>query len=299
MRSEELGVKNLNIDNLFCAPVYFFETVGSTMDVSKQLASEGAAQNAAKLPAQSAAELPVHGTVIVADFQEAGRGRGQKRTWEMEKGLNLSFTILLRFPSVEDIPPAFTLRTGLSVSLAIEDAVPSLKNKVKVKWPNDILIGDKKVCGILCEADGGSVHAGIGVNVLQKEFPSHLRDKATSIFLEAESGELGVRSEELGVRSEECGVWSVELGVRGFLLERILSRLYDELENENNDWKERLEKRLYKMGEQVTFMEGKVDSKNIINGLLIGISKDGELLITPEGETAPKTFITGELKIDN
>lgn len=274
MRSEELEVKELNVGNSFCAPVYFAETVTSTMDVSKRLAAEGAA----------------HGTVVVADYQEAGRGRGLERTWEMESGLNLSFTLLLRYPRIEEIVPALTLRTGLSVSLAIEEEFPLLEKKVKVKWPNDIMIGSKKVCGILCEADGGNVHVGIGINVLQREFPSHLCDKATSIALEAESVGCGVRSVELGVRSEE-------LGVRGFLLEKILLRLHCELENKNNDWKTCLEKRLYKKGEYVTFIEGKADSKNIIKGLLTGISKDGELLILPEDKTVSKTLITGELKI--
>ncbi|MCL2758586.1 MAG: biotin--[acetyl-CoA-carboxylase] ligase, partial [Treponema sp.] len=143
----------LKVRNPFNAPVYHMETVTSTMDISRQLAAEGAS----------------HGTVITADFQEAGRGRGcdqgQGRVWEMERGVNLPFTILLQFKHIDDIPPALTLRTGFAISLAIEDFASSLKESVKVKWPNDIMIGNKKAVGILCEADGKNVHIGVGINV--------------------------------------------------------------------------------------------------------------------------------------
>jgi len=251
-------MKTLEVRSPFGTPVYHEETVTSTMDVSRKLACEGAA----------------HGTVIMADFQEAGRGRGLKRTWEMESGVNLPFTVLLCYPCAEKIPQALTLRTGLAVSLAIEETASALKNKVKIKWPNDIIINNKKTCGIICEADGGNVFVGIGINVKQKDFPSHLQSKATSIFLEAGEAEN-----------------------RYYLLEKILERLYDELERANDDWKDRIEQRLYKKGEEVSFIEGGADSKIEIKGRLTGINENGELLITPEGEQEPKKFITGELRI--
>jgi BirA family biotin operon repressor/biotin-[acetyl-CoA-carboxylase] ligase len=251
-------MKTLKVCNPFNAPVYHEETVTSTMDISRKFASEGAA----------------HGSVIIADFQEAGRGRGLERVWEMERGNNLSFTILLRYPRIEDIPLALTLRTGLAVSLAIEEAVPSLKNKVKVKWPNDIIINDKKICGILCEADGGNVHIGIGINIMQKEFPPYIKHKATSIFL------------EVG-----------QAGSKLYLLEKILSHLYNELENASGrDWKLNLEQRLYKKGERIQFKEGAADnSVKTIKGTLSGIGDNGELLIIPDGENKEMLCVTGEL----
>ena len=118
----------LKIDNPFNAPVFHEDTVTSTMAVSRELASDGS----------------VHGTVIMADFQSAGRGRIQNRTWEMESKMSLPFTLLLRFPAIEEIPSALTLRAGLAASLAIEDFAPPLKGSVFVKWPNDIMIGSKK-----------------------------------------------------------------------------------------------------------------------------------------------------------
>ena len=256
----------LKLRNPFNAPVYHEETVSSTMDVSRKLAKDGTP----------------NGTVILADFQESGRGRKQDRKWEMERGENLSFTVLLKFPGIEQIPSALTLRAGLAVCLAIEDFAPCLQGSCLVKWPNDILIkpvnGEsyKKAVGILCEADGGNVHLGIGINTSQKEFPPHLRDKAVSIALAA----------GLDISREE----------RFTLLENILSRLYNELDAENaSNWKPRLEQKLYKKDEQVIFIDGAADSGKEVKGCLTGISESGELLIIPEGETQASSFITGEL----
>jgi BirA family biotin operon repressor/biotin-[acetyl-CoA-carboxylase] ligase len=257
---------NLKIRSPFNAPLYHEETVNSTMDISRKLAYEGAP----------------HGTVITADFQEAGRGRIRDRHWEMDRGMNLPFTILLRYPCLEDIPTALTLRAGLAVSLAIEDfAHEGLQSAVLVKWPNDIMIGAKKAAGILCEADGGNVHLGIGINVMQREFPVHLRDKAISI-----AAAIGNRQLEINKGQEE----------RFYLLEKILVRLYDEFETTLGvNWKSRLEKRLFKKGGQVTFIEGAADSSQKVQGCLAGLGDSGELLILPNGENKVRSFITGEL----
>jgi len=250
----------LEISNPFNAPVYHEETVTSTMDVSRVLSDSG----------------EPHGTVITADFQEAGRGRGQDRSWQMNRLENLPFTIMLRYPAVEKIPQALTLRAGLAISLAVEDFAPSLRGKVKVKWPNDIMIESKKAAGILCEAAGGTVHIGAGINVAQKEFPAHLREKAVSIALAAKR--------------------DIAPGERFLLLEKILARLYDELAlSSDKSWKFRLEERLYKKDEQVIFIEGEAGSGREVRGRLAGIGDGGELLILTEGETQPRSFVTGEL----
>jgi BirA family biotin operon repressor/biotin-[acetyl-CoA-carboxylase] ligase len=268
---------HLKINNPFNAPVYHEETVSSTMDVSRKLAAEDAQ----------------HGTVITSDFQEEGRGRIQGRSWEMERGASLPFTILLRYPRIEDIPAAITLRAGLAVSLAIEDLAPSLGDSVKIKWPNDIMIGSKKVAGILCEVDGGTlncnVHLGIGINVAQKEFPVYLRDKATSIKREIKPSVW--RNEKLEMRNEQK-----QQDVRFVLLEKMLVRLHNELEIPyKSDWKSGLKKRLYKKGEQVVFIDGIAGSGKEVKGCLIGIGDSGELLILPDGAMEVHSFITGEL----
>jgi len=260
----------LDIHNPFNAPVYHEETVDSTMEVSRLLAQEGAP----------------HGTVIAADFQEAGRGRVRGRKWEMEKGGALAFTILLRFTHTagNGIPAALPLRAGLAAALAIEDFAPALSGRALIKWPNDILLpfvnNDNnakmpalKAAGILVEADSDSARIGIGVNISQKRMTVNLREKATSISL----------ASGVDYNAED----------RFILLEKILSRLHDEIESSN--WRERLEARLYKKGEQVCFAKGAADSGRLVTGVLAGIGPEGELLITPNGETGPLAFTAGEI----
>ena len=258
-------MRRLAVHNPFNAPVYQERTVSSTMDVSRILAQGG----------------EPHGTVITADCQSTGRGRVRGRSWDSSKD-GLYFTVLLRYPRIEDIPPALTLRVGAAVARAIEDFSPVLKGKVIIKWPNDILLPPmdkhptphRKVVGILAEADGGNVHIGVGVNVGQRQFPPQLCDKATSIYLAAGKA-----------------------GRRLALLEMILKHLYSEIaEPAISDWKGRIEQRLYKKGEEVSFAEGAADSPVIVTGNLAGIGEGGELLIIPHGETSARSFITGELR---
>jgi BirA family biotin operon repressor/biotin-[acetyl-CoA-carboxylase] ligase len=262
-------VKLLDIHNPFNAPVYHEEIVDSTMEVSLFLVQNNAG----------------HGAVITADFQEKGRGRIPGRHWEMERGSALAFTILLRFPDKYGfaIPKGLTLRVGLAAALAIEDFAPILTGKALIKWPNDILLPSLsnkpsylKAAGILAEADSDSARIGIGVNISQKQMPDFLRGKATSISLA--SGE------------------EYNAGDRYKLLEKILSRLHDEIETTaSGHWRERVEARLYKKGEHICFAKGAADSGELVTGTLVGIGPEGELLIIPPGETEPLAFTAGEI----
>ncbi|MDR1047453.1 MAG: biotin--[acetyl-CoA-carboxylase] ligase [Treponema sp.] len=261
-------MKQLDIKNPFGAPVWHEEKVGSTMDESRRLAGEGAP----------------HGTVISAGFQEAGRGRVRTRSWKGSAGESLAFTILLRFGSIEKIPAAFTLRAALALLFALEDFAPRLKDRVLVKWPNDIMIslpsGLRKAAGILSESDGKTVYTGIGVNVAQPAFPPELRNKAVSI---------GSALKEYRV---EAGALNPFL-----LLEKILRRLHSELEDGSSTWKDRLEARLCRRGEEVCFLPGAAETTEELTGILQGISPEGAVLILPKGKTKPESFITGELKL--
>ena len=188
------------------------------------------------------------------------------------------FTILLRYGDLASIPKALTLKTGLAVSLAIEDSFPSLEGAVQIKWPNDVMIDSRKIAGILTEADGKNVFIGVGVNVAQKEFPDEFRSKAGSIihYLSGLSG-----------------------NTRFILLEKILSRLHEEIQNpqQTDAWLERLTRRLYKKGETVVFAEGAAASERLVEGTLSGIGSGGELLIIPKGETKECAFVCGELRV--
>jgi len=253
-------MQTLSLTHPLAAPIYYRETVSSTMDESRRLAAQGSA----------------HGTVIVADFQSAGRGR-MGRPWQADRGENLFFTILLRYGAYESIPEALTLKTGLAIARAIEDFAPSLTGEVRVKWPNDIMLGMKKAVGILTEADGQTVYIGIGVNVGQNSFPPAIQAKATSIALAINT--------------------SLPNNARFTVLEHILASLFAELARPDNDWHLRLTERLYMNGERVRFRPGGADSGVELWGKLCGIGEAGELLIIPDGEADARSFITGELDV--
>jgi BirA family biotin operon repressor/biotin-[acetyl-CoA-carboxylase] ligase len=255
--------------NPWKAPVRYYDTVTSTMDECRALASRG----------------EPHGAVAVADYQEAGRGR-RGRVWEADRGKNLFFTVLLRYPDIPSIPRALTLRTGLAVSLAIEDFAPALKDAVRVKWPNDIMIDDRKIAGILTEADGENVFIGIGVNAAQTAFPGDIAAKASSILLALQARRPAAACEAApGLAAR-----------RAVLLERILAFLHRELVSAA-PWRERLENRLYMKGQPVRFITGGADSGCAVEGLLAGLGDGGELLIVPKGGAEARAYVTGELQV--
>lgn len=148
--------------------VHLFERVGSTNDVARELAESGTP----------------HGTVVLAEEQLTGRGRGG-RGWQSPPGLGLWLSLVLRGWMREEIA-LLPLLVGLGTAEALDGFVtPAV---VRIKWPNDLLLGDRKLGGILCEAvweaaAPGFVIAGIGINLLQRpeDFPEEIRPTATSL----------------------------------------------------------------------------------------------------------------------
>lgn len=126
------------------------------------------------------------GTVIWALEQSDGRGR-QGRSWHSSPGEGLSFSLLLRPKCLPEKAMTLPLMVGIAVSKALDKyLLPG--NQVSIKWPNDLLINGKKLCGILCEMESSlegvsHVVAGVGVNINTKNFPEELREKATSLYL--------------------------------------------------------------------------------------------------------------------
>lgn len=126
------------------------------------------------------------GDVFVAEFQTAGRGR-LDHEWHAARGENLTFSAVL---DAADAPPAEVATLPLVVGLAVARYVSSLLGgaaDVSVKWPNDVLVGGRKICGILCERNGDAVIAGVGLNVNQVDFPAEIAARATSLRLVAET----------------------------------------------------------------------------------------------------------------
>ena len=269
-------MKPVPVKNPFNAPVYYEEILSSTMDSGRELAAKGTP----------------HGTVISAGFQEKGRGR-RGRSWETEKNSSLMFTVFLDYKKIQDIPKALTLKTGLAVAQAVEDFIPELKGLIAIKWPNDIMLvsrklpAAKKTAGILCECDNGNVFIGIGMNLVQKTFDNELSSKACSLlsFLYDEYPDPEIQKPLL---APDAGC---------SLLEKILFCLHIELRDHDNNWKDRLENKLYKRGDCVEFIEGGADSRNVVRGILSGIGDDGELIIKPENQNTSVKYITGELRV--
>ncbi len=125
------------------------------------------------------------GTLALAEFQSAGRGR-LGRSWEVPEGTSVMMSILLR-PKFE---PQYAPTPYPCNGMAVAKAVKSLGFDVSIKWPNDVVVSHKKICGILTEMgvrDGKIDYAviGVGINVNIKEFPEEMVDKATSLYLES------------------------------------------------------------------------------------------------------------------
>mgnify|MGYP002632800960 CR=1 FL=1 len=127
-------------------------------------------------------KMPIEGTVIIADSQTGGRGQ-RSNSWSSEPGLNLTCSYILN-PAFLSATNQFALSATVALSVfdTIRKFAPS--NDVKIKWPNDILIGDRKIAGILIENSLKRFNldtsiVGIGINVNQNDFDSNLN--ATSI----------------------------------------------------------------------------------------------------------------------
>ena len=118
-----------------------------------------------------------HGTVVTADEQTAGRGR-QGRSWVAPPGAAVLLSVVLR--ELDESAVLLPLATAVAVCEAAEQVAPV---RCEIKWPNDVWVERRKLCGILVEGRPGAGWAvvGIGLNVRTREFPAELRDTATSL----------------------------------------------------------------------------------------------------------------------
>ena len=150
--------------------ICYFDVTDSTNTQAKSL-GEGDAPN---------------GTLVVAGKQESGRGR-RGRSFESPAGTGIFMPLLLRPEIAQQNASMLTLVSALAVAKGIEHMVDL---PVQIKWPNDIVINGKKVCGILTEMSAqmdyvNYIVIGIGINVGNEEFPEEIKDVATSIYLES------------------------------------------------------------------------------------------------------------------
>lgn len=152
--------------------LHYFEETGSTNDDAFRLGLSGAPE----------------GTVVIAESQNAGKGRMQ-RVWHSPAGASIYTSIVLR-PSFETTRATqIPIAAGVAVA---ETLNPCCQGRARLKWPNDVLIGGKKVCGILAQMkmveagiDFVVVGIGINVNLRNEQFPNDIREIATSVASEA------------------------------------------------------------------------------------------------------------------
>ncbi len=148
---------------------FYFSKVDSTNTKAKQLAEEG-------YPS---------GTLVVAEQQDAGRGR-RGRGWESPQGAGIFMTVMLK----PDIEPNNASMLTLVAALAVSAAIRKQTGRpAGIKWPNDIVMNGKKVCGILTEMSAqvdyvNHIVVGIGINVHNESFPEEIAQVATSLYLE-------------------------------------------------------------------------------------------------------------------
>ncbi len=212
------------------------ERVGSTNDELRVFAEHGMGE----------------GLVLVAEEQVAGRGR-RGAEWFSPKGESLAFSVLLRPREGRE----FWSRLSLIAGLAVAEAVEGYVSLAEIKWPNDVLVGGKKVAGILVEAGGDFVIVGIGINVNTECFPEGLG--ATSLCVER--GEVVAREEVLLRVVERLAVHVGKLA-EGF--EGVVAGVNE---------------RCFLSGHRVAMMcaDGRRE------GYVRGVGKGGELLLEVEG----------------
>lgn len=242
--------------------LYYFDETDSTNIDAKRYAEEGAP----------------HGTTVIADMQTAGRGR-RGRMWQSPPGSAIYMTIMLKPDFVPDKASMLTLVMALSVADAIAETTGL---QAGIKWPNDVVVNAKKVCGILTEMNVESdyiqyVVIGVGINANNgslEEFPEEIRQTATS--LKIESGAHISRAELI-----ERVLFHFEKNYDVFVSTLDLSGLM-----------EAYDKRLLNLDAEVRVL----DPKGEYSGIARGINSLGELLVEKEDGSIEQVY-AGEVSV--
>lgn len=239
--------------------LHFHRITGSTNLLAKQAGEEGAP----------------HGALFVADEQTAGRGR-RGRSWQSPPGANIYFTILLR----PDFEPDQASMLTLVMAHSVADAICRLTGlEPMIKWPNDVLLENKKICGILTEMslEREYIHyvvCGVGINVADQDFPEGVREHATAVET----------------------VWGRHIS-KGALLQAVMEafeRDYDAFAaaGDLSPLLESYNRRLVNLGRRVRVL----DPKGEWEGTARGINARGELLVE-DAEGAATAVYAGEVSV--
>ncbi|MCR4781186.1 MAG: biotin--[acetyl-CoA-carboxylase] ligase [Lachnospiraceae bacterium] len=232
----------------------YLNTIDSTNDEIRRRAEEGCKE----------------GLIVSAGEQTKGKGRfGHK--WESPKANSIATSILLR----PDMDVESISQVTILAAMAVSNTISNLYGlKTGIKWPNDVLINNKKICGILTEMKPENniakyVIVGIGINVHDQDFPEEIKDIATSIDIEL-SGKKGSRKELT------TAVWKeFEILYEKFLIKKNLSYI-----------KELYNSRLLNKDKKIKVM----DPRGEYEAKALGIDECGKLIIEKDGE---------EMKVDS
>lgn len=239
----EAEIKSLMHTEWVAREVLYFDTIDSTNTKAQELAEKG-------YPS---------GTLVVADKQDSGKGR-RGRSWVSPSGAGIFMTLMIK----PDINPNNASMLTLVAALAVAKAITSVTGEeALIKWPNDIVVNGKKVCGILTEMNAqfdyiNHIVVGIGINVHNESFPEEISQMASSLMIEAG----GKRFHRAQIIAETMSYF--EQYYDTFLKTQDLSALvreYDEL--------------LVNMNKAVRVL----DPKEPFDGKAMGITPKGELIV--------------------
>ncbi len=254
-------MEKLSIANPFDrGPVYYVRETSSTMGDAESLMSLGAPS----------------GTVVVAGFQSAGRGRFESRRWISEQGEGLLFTLLLDHSVLNSRAAMTPLLVGLGVAEFVEKKTAYSSY---VKWPNDVVAQDKKVCGILCESRGNTLLVGVGMNCRAPVETDGASENPVQYHLPR------ISLAELGADETEPLA----------LLPEVLYSLKAAIATAEPIAK--INQRLYLRTRCVQVTVGLPDRQEIIDGVLEGLGANGQLLVREQESNRVQEIYSGELSI--
>ena len=227
--------------------LHYYEEIGSRNDEAFLLGLSGAPE----------------GTALIANKQSAGRGR-LHRVWHSPAGSNIYTSIILR-PKIESAKaPQISILAGVAVADVLESYCP---DRIKLKWPNDVLIDGKKVCGILSqiktaasEVDFIVLGIGINVNISYSQFPKEICNLATSLAIE--TGREISRQELIISLYENLGKWYKHLMQDGF---------------------GRVKEKWLSMSPMIGELVQVMFQEEAVSGKAIGIDEDGSLILLATG----------------
>jgi BirA family transcriptional regulator, biotin operon repressor / biotin---[acetyl-CoA-carboxylase] ligase len=227
-------------------PIIRLAAIDSTQRYAADLAARGAAD----------------GTVVVADTQTAGKGR-RGRVWHDVPGACLLVSVVVR----SSLPVPRLPMLSLAAGVAVVDALEDVGVRARLKWPNDALVGGRKIAGILLERHGHAVVLGVGINVSPGAIPPDVAARATSV-----AGERGTADREVLLTALLAALtrWRTVLERDGFEPVRM-------------GWTERAAG----LGQRIT-----VDG---IEGTALGLDDDGALLVATPGGT--RRVVAGDVAL--